>query len=79
MTTAAVNQNKDQGHLKQAKTFSSDVVVRWLNMYSFYEMGKEMSDSRVFGGIYYQASCDKGNLQGKKVGQNILSTVKFLK
>ena len=46
---------------------------------SFYEMGKEMSDSRVFGGIHYQASCDKGSLQGKKVGQNILSTVKFLK
>ncbi|HKO81850.1 MAG TPA: vanadium-dependent haloperoxidase [Chitinophagaceae bacterium] len=31
MTTAA-NQKKDQGHLQQTKTFSSDVVVSWLNM-----------------------------------------------
>lgn len=46
---------------------------------SFYDMSKEMSDSRVFGGIHYQASCDKGILQGKKVAQNILSTVKFKK
>ncbi|HET6769587.1 MAG TPA: vanadium-dependent haloperoxidase [Chitinophagaceae bacterium] len=46
---------------------------------SFDEMGKEMADSRVFGGIHYQASCDKGRLQGKKVGENILSTIKFLK
>jgi hypothetical protein len=46
---------------------------------SFNEMAKEMSDSRVFGGIHYQASCDKGLLQGEKVAQNILSKVKFLK
>ncbi|MGZ5133786.1 MAG: vanadium-dependent haloperoxidase, partial [Flavitalea sp.] len=46
---------------------------------SFYEMNKEMADSRVFGGIHYQASCDKGTIQGKKVSQNILNKVKFLK
>jgi hypothetical protein len=46
---------------------------------SFYEMGKEMADSRVFGGIHYQASCDKGIVQGRRVAQNILSTVKFKK
>ncbi|MGK2861613.1 MAG: vanadium-dependent haloperoxidase [Chitinophagaceae bacterium] len=46
---------------------------------SFNAMAKEMSDSRVLGGIHYQASCDKGLLQGEKVAQNILSTVKFLK
>jgi hypothetical protein len=46
---------------------------------SFHEMAKEMSDSRVFGGIHYQASCDKGILLGEKVGQNILGKVKFLK
>lgn len=46
---------------------------------SFYEMGKEMADSRVFGGIHCQASCDKGSAQGKKVAQNILNTIKFLK
>jgi hypothetical protein len=46
---------------------------------SFDEMGKEMSDSRIYGGLHYQATCDKSRLQGKKVGQNILSTVKFLK
>ena len=46
---------------------------------SFHEMAKEMSDSRVFGGIHYQASCDKGIWQGEKVAQNILNRVKFLK
>jgi hypothetical protein len=30
--TLAAKQNKDHGHLKQSKTFSSDVVVSWLNM-----------------------------------------------
>jgi hypothetical protein len=30
--TIAAKQNKDHGHLKQSKTFSSDVVVSWLNM-----------------------------------------------
>ena len=42
-------------------------------------MSKEMADSRVFGGIHYQASCDKGRWLGEKVGQNVLATVKFLK
>ena len=46
---------------------------------SFHEMAKEMSDSRVLGGIHYQASCDKGLWLGNKVGQNILTKVKFLK
>jgi PAP2 superfamily len=46
---------------------------------SFFEMGKEMADSRVFGGIHYQASCDKGRLLGEKVAQNILNIVKFKK
>ena len=46
---------------------------------SFYEMAKEMADSRVFAGIHYQASCDKGLALGEKVAQNILSKVNFLK
>jgi len=46
---------------------------------SFNAMAKEMSDSRVFGGIHYQASCDKGLLMGEKVAQNISGKVKFLK
>jgi hypothetical protein len=46
---------------------------------SFHEMAKEMADSRVFGGIHYQASCDKGTWLGNKIGQNILSKVKVLK
>ena len=46
---------------------------------SFFEMSKEMADSRVFAGIHYQASCDKGRWLGEKVAQNILATVKFLK
>ena len=46
---------------------------------SFDELGKELGDSRVFGGIHYQASCDKGFWLGKKVSDNILNKVKFLK
>jgi len=46
---------------------------------SFDELGQEMGNSRPFGGIHYQASCDKGFWLGKKVSQNILSKVKFLK
>src|SRR6185369_8004174 len=26
------NNNNEQGHLKQTKEFSADVVIRWLNM-----------------------------------------------
>jgi PAP2 superfamily len=49
------------------------------NFNSFDEMGKEMSDSRVFGGLHYQATCDKSRVQGKKVGQNILGKIEFEK
>lgn len=45
---------------------------------SFKAMAKEMADSRVFGGIHYQASCDKGRWLGEKVSWNILRKVKFL-
>ena len=47
------------------------------NYSSFADMAKEMSDSRVFGGIHYQSSCDKGLIMGAKVGQNVLSKIKF--
>ncbi len=47
------------------------------NYNSFKEMSKEMADSRVFGGIHYQASCDKGRTLGEQVAKNILSKVDF--
>ncbi len=47
------------------------------NFNSFYEMAKEMGDSRVYAGIHYQASVDKGNKMGKKVGENILGKINF--
>jgi hypothetical protein len=46
---------------------------------SFAAMAQEMSDSRVFAGIHYQATCDKSLWLGGKVTQNVLNTVKFLK
>jgi hypothetical protein len=46
---------------------------------SFYEMGKEMADSRVYGGIHYQATCDKSSVQGRQVSLNILNTINFKK
>ncbi len=44
---------------------------------SFDEMSKEIADSRVFGGIHYQPSCDKGRTLGGKVAQNVLTFVDF--
>jgi hypothetical protein len=44
---------------------------------SFFEMSKEMADSRVYAGIHYQASCDKGRNLGKKVVENIFSKITF--
>ena len=46
---------------------------------SWEEMSIEMSNSRVFGGLHYQATQDKSRVQGKKVAQNILDKVHFKK
>jgi hypothetical protein len=44
---------------------------------SFDELVKEVSDSRVYAGIHYRYSCEKGSEQGKKIAANILRTLKF--
>jgi hypothetical protein len=46
---------------------------------SFDDMLQEIGDSRVYGQIHYPQSCADGKAIGKKVAQNILSTVKFKK
>lgn len=46
---------------------------------SFYDMAEEIGKSRVYAGIHYTTSCVEGTKTGKKVAQNILSTLKFLK
>ena len=46
---------------------------------SFTQMMNEISDSRFYGGLHYKATLDKSEVQGAKVAQNILATVKFLK
>jgi hypothetical protein len=46
---------------------------------SFTQMSNEISDSRFYGGLHYRATLDKSTQQGKKVAENILNTVKFLK
>lgn len=46
---------------------------------SFYEMGKEMADSRVYAGIHYQATCDKSRLLGEKISRTILRQIEFSK
>ena len=46
---------------------------------SFDEMSKEMSDSRVYGGIHYQLSCENSLVQGKLVAANVIAMVKFKK
>lgn len=46
---------------------------------SFTQLMNEISDSRLYGGLHYRATLDKSVEQGKKITQNILSTIKFLK
>ena len=46
---------------------------------SFAQLSNEISDSRFYGGLHYRATLEKSTEQGKKVAQNILATVKFLK
>ena len=46
---------------------------------SFDELAKEIGDSRVYAGIHYRYSCERGCEQGRKIGQNIENRVKFLK
>jgi hypothetical protein len=44
---------------------------------SFEAMALDMANSRVFGGIHYQASCDKGREVGYQVTQNLLAKIRF--
>jgi hypothetical protein len=46
---------------------------------TFTAMGTDMADSRVYGGLHYWETQEKSLVQGKKVAQNILEEVKFLK
>jgi hypothetical protein len=46
---------------------------------TFTQMGLDMANSRLYGGLHYRETCEKSLVQGKKVADNILSTVKFLK
>jgi hypothetical protein len=47
------------------------------NYYSFTEMAKDISDSRVYAGIHYQATCDQSLVVGNKVARNVLNIVNF--
>lgn len=38
---------------------------------SFNAMEQEIGDSRVYAGIHYRLSCERGLQQGRKIGQNI--------
>ena len=42
---------------------------------SFYEASKEVSWSRVYGGIHYPATARISIVQGKQVGKNVLQTL----
>lgn len=44
---------------------------------SFDELAKEIGDSRVYAGIHYRYSCEKGCEQGRKIGQNIVTKLNF--
>jgi hypothetical protein len=46
---------------------------------SFRAIGVDAGNSRLYAGIHYQPSINTGFEQGKKVAQNIISKLKFLK
>jgi hypothetical protein len=46
---------------------------------SFTQLSNEIADSRFYGGLHYKATMVKSTEQGKKVAENILDKVKFLK
>jgi hypothetical protein len=46
---------------------------------TFTQISNEMADSRFYGGLHYKETCEKSLVQGKKVAQNILDNVQFLK
>lgn len=54
-------------------------TLQALTFHSFTELGKAIANSRVYAGIHYGPSCTKGIQLGEKVGQNVLSKLKFLK
>lgn len=42
---------------------------------SFYQAADEAAISRLYGGIHFRDACEYGVLQGKKVGQHVLTRV----
>jgi hypothetical protein len=46
---------------------------------SFSEMVDEVCISRLYAGIHYSISCERGARQGKKIGQNVEQNLRFLK
>ena len=46
---------------------------------SFSELSAAIGMSRVYGGIHTRFACEEGTKQGKKIAQNILNKVHFLK
>ena len=43
---------------------------------SFDEAAKEAAISRLYAGIHYRQTAEAGNIQGKKVGANVLNILK---
>jgi hypothetical protein len=52
------------------KTHEGSLINRKFS--SFEQYGQETSLSRVYGGIHYKFSCDKGYASGEEIGKNIL-------
>lgn len=46
---------------------------------SFTAIGKEMADSRFYGGLHYKETCEKSLVQGKTIAHNILNKINFKK
>jgi len=44
---------------------------------SFDQLAREIGDSRVYAGIHYRYSCERGCEQGRKIGQNIAKKLNF--
>lgn len=62
-------------------SFSDDTETEYglpiRNFKSFKHAAEEAAISRLYGGIHYQAAIENGQLQGRKIGEKVLSKIRL--
>jgi membrane-associated phospholipid phosphatase len=66
-------------HTFEGLVTPAGIVLSPRSYNSFREAGEEAGYSRMYAGIHYRQSIEVGFWQGRKVANNIISKLKFLK